>query len=98
MIKRASLLNYILQTRPESQSASLSYSRVMPPWLSQTQSIIFPGIKWGITVGSGGRPVERRIVNRAVGCSIPAAAVSKLTQFRSPHICMCISEETGSSR
>ena len=42
----------------------------------------------------GGRAVERRTVNRGVGGSIPPTAVSKLMQFRSPHICLCLSEET----
>ena len=37
-------------------------------------------------VGSGGRAVERRTVNRGDGGPIPPAAVSKLRQFRSPHI------------
>ena len=36
--------------------------------------------------GSGGRAVERRTVNRGDGGLIPSAAVSKLRQFRSPHI------------
>ena len=45
-------------------------------------------------VGSGGRAVERRTVNRGDGGSIPPAAVSNLRQFRSPHICLCLSEET----
>ena len=45
-------------------------------------------------VGSGGRAVERRTVNRGDGGSIPPTAVSKLRQFRSPHICLCFSEET----
>ena len=35
---------------------------------------------------SGGRAVERRSVNRGDGGSIPPTAVSKLRQFRSPHI------------
>ena len=38
--------------------------------------------------------VERRTVNRGDGGSIPPTAVSKLTQFRSPHICLRLSEET----
>ena len=46
-----------------------------------------------IHVGSGGRAVERRTVNRGDGGSIPPTAVSKLRQFRSPHICLCLSEE-----
>ena len=45
-------------------------------------------------VGSDGRAVERRTVNRGDGGSIPPTAVSKLKQFRSPHICLCHSEET----
>ena len=35
---------------------------------------------------SGGRAVERQIVNRGDGGSIPPTAISKLRQFRSPHI------------
>ena len=42
----------------------------------------------------GGRAVERRTVSRGDGGSIPLAAVSKLRQFRLPHICLCLSEET----
>ena len=45
-------------------------------------------------VGSGGRAIERQTVNRGDGGSIPPTAVSKLRQFRSPHICLCLSEET----
>jgi len=40
-------------------------------------------------VGSGCRAIERRIVNRGDGSSIPPTAISKLRQFRSP-----LSEET----
>ena len=47
-----------------------------------------------VTLGSGGRAVERRTVNQGDGDSIPPNAISKLRQFRSPHICMCLSEET----
>ena len=39
-----------------------------------------------IGVGSGGRAVQRMTINRGDGGSIPPAAVSKLRQFRSPHI------------
>ena len=42
----------------------------------------------------GGRAVERRTVNRGDDGSIPPTAVSKLGQFRSTDICLCISEET----
>ena len=45
-------------------------------------------------MGSGGRAVERRTVNRGDGGSIPPTAVSKLRPFRLPHICLCLSEET----
>ena len=44
-------------------------------------------------VRNGGRVVERRTVNRGDGGSIPPAAISKLRQFHSPHICLCLSEE-----
>ena len=43
---------------------------------------------------SGGHAVEPRTVNRGDGGSIPPTAVSKLRQFLSPHICLCLSEET----
>ena len=46
------------------------------------------------TVGSGGRAVECRTVNRGDGGSISPTAVSKLRQFRSPDICLCLSEDT----
>ena len=45
-------------------------------------------------VGSGSREVERRTVSRGDGGSNPPAAVSKLRQFRSPHIWLCLSEAT----
>ena len=38
--------------------------------------------------------VELRTVNRGDGGSIPPTTVSKLRQFRSPHICLCLLEET----
>ena len=47
-------------------------------------------------VRSGGRTKECQIVIRGDSGSIPPAAVSKLRQFRSPHICLCLSEETKS--
>ena len=46
------------------------------------------------TVGSGGHAVEHWTVNRGDGGSIPPTAVSKFRQFCSPHICLCLSEET----
>ena len=45
-------------------------------------------------MGSGGRAVERRTVNQEGSGSIRPTAVSKLRQFRSPHICLYLSEET----
>ena len=51
-------------------------------------------ITGGEVGGSGGRVVERQTVNRGDGGSIPPTAASKLWQFRSPHICLCLSEET----
>ena len=47
-------------------------------------------------VGSGGHVVERRTVNRGDGGSIPPAAVSKLSQFRSHHICLSFGGDTKS--
>ena len=46
----------------------------------------------GDVVGSGGRAVERRSVNRGDGGSIPPTDITKLRQFL--HICLCLSEET----
>ena len=47
------------------------------------------------SVGSGGRAVECRTVNRGDGGSIlDGCSISKLRQFRSPRICLCLSEET----
>ena len=43
---------------------------------------------------SGGRAVERQTVNRGDSGSIPPTAVSKLRQCRSPHISLCLSQET----
>ena len=45
-------------------------------------------------MGSVGRAVERRTVNRGDGGTIPPTAVLKLRHFRSPYICLCLSEET----
>ena len=47
-----------------------------------------------MNLGSSGCAVEHRTVNRGDGGSIPPTAVSKLRQFRSPHNCLCLSEET----
>ena len=38
--------------------------------------------------------VQCQIVNRGDGGSIPPTAISKIRQFPSPHICLCLSEET----
>ena len=45
-------------------------------------------------MGSSGHMVEHRNVNRGDSGSIPPTAISKLRQFRSPHICLFLSEET----
>ena len=45
-------------------------------------------------VGSGGHAVERWTVSREDVGSIPPNVISKLRQFRSPHISLCLSEET----
>ena len=45
-------------------------------------------------MGSGVRAVDRRTVYQGVGGSIPPTAVSKLRQFHSPHMCLCLLEET----
>ena len=47
-----------------------------------------------LLVQSSGHVVGRRTVNRGDGGSIPPTAVSKLRQFCSPLICLCLSEET----
>ena len=49
---------------------------------------------WSRPVRTSGRVVEHRTVNRGDGGSIPPTAISKLRQFRSPRICLCLSEET----
>ena len=38
--------------------------------------------------------VEHQTVNQGDGGSMPPTNVLKLRQFRSPHICLCFSEET----
>ena len=45
-----------------------------------------------VSVGSDGHTVEHWTVNRGDSGSIPPVAVSKLRQFRSPHV--GLSEET----
>ena len=47
-----------------------------------------------VSMGNGGRMVEHRTVNRVDSGSIPPTAVLKLRQFHSPHICLCLSEES----
>ena len=54
--------------------------------------IIFLFLCHYVCVVSGGRMVECWTVNR--GGSIPSTTVLKLRQFHSPHICLCLSEET----
>ena len=38
--------------------------------------------------------VERWTVNRGDSGSIPSGTILKLRQFCSPHICLCLSQET----
>ena len=45
-------------------------------------------------LGSGGRAIKCRTINRGDGGSIPPSAVLKLGQFRSLNIYLCLSEET----
>ena len=59
-----------------------------------TSDYIYLVYKIYIHVGSSVSAVERQTVNRGDAGSIPPTAVSKLRQFRSPHICLCLSEET----
>ena len=54
---------------------------------------LLPVINNVVDVGSGGRAVERRTVNRGDGGSIPPTAISKLRQFLHPTF-TCLSEET----
>ena len=42
----------------------------------------------------GDHAVECRTVNQGNGGSIPPNTVLKLSQYLSPHICLCLSEET----
>ena len=49
-----------------------------------------------IDVGSGGRAVECRTINRGDSGSIPPIAISKLRQFHSPHICLSFRRDTKS--
>ena len=51
--------------------------------------------KWTNVVGSGGRVVERRTVNRGDGGSIPPTAVSKLISFN-PHLPVSFGRDTES--
>ena len=56
--------------------------------------VLKPGSQNSRKVGGGDRAVERRTVNRGDGGSTSPTAVSKLRQFRSPHICLYLSEKT----
>ncbi|KAK2188177.1 hypothetical protein NP493_142g03011 [Ridgeia piscesae] len=47
-------------------------------------------------MGSGGRAVERRTVNRGDGGSIPPTAVSKLGNFFTPHLPVSFGRDTKS--
>ena len=63
-------------------------------YLRKCHSSVLPSLRKGRFVRSGGRAVERRSVDRGDGGSIPPTTVSKLRQFRSSHICLCLSEDT----
>ena len=58
------------------------------PWLEVIHVFVI------INMSTTDESRERRTVNRGDGGSIPPTVVSKLRQFRSPHICLCLSEET----
>ena len=54
-------------------------------------------VKYGYTSGDRSEQWSRGrapVCQSGGGDSIPPAAVSKIRQFRSPHICLCLSEET----
>ena len=71
-----------------------SFVRQPPQSAASRDKVNPPPPLASFTVGSSGRAVERRTVHRGDGGSIPPTPVSKLRQFRSPHICLCLSEET----
>ena len=48
------------------------------------------------SVGSGGRAVERRTVNRGDGGSIPPTAISKHGNFVNPHLPVSFGRDTKS--
>ena len=75
-------------------SIALWLTSIDSTWLYQCTLLLPNSPQIGCLWGSGGRAIERRTVNRVGGGSIPPTAVSKLRQFRSPHICLCLSEET----
>ena len=43
-----------------------------------------------VAVRRGGRTVDRRTLICGDGGSVPSAAALKLSQFRPPHICLCL--------
>ena len=55
--------------------------------------MVIIGAESWICKGAVGCTVECRTVNRGDGGSIPPTVISKLRQFRTPHIA-CLSEET----
>ena len=90
---------YITRLIYHEQSSPGHYAQNMKPcWLKQKQA------EYSRTQYIAGRSVPRLFnqhtwtVNRGDGGSIPTATVLKLRQFRSPHICLCLSEETLKSR
>ena len=74
-------------------------SRLHPVGLeSDNNGISFVNTCWSILklkiINIKFQHVWGAVVNRGDGGSIPPTAVSKLRQFHSLHICLCLSEET----
>ena len=88
------------QTYPHTLRSLTGWANLIPPLTTHVQITSQLGIeakhlgKEAMQKGSSGRVVERRTVNWGDGGSIPPTAISKIRQFRSPHICMCLAEET----
>ena len=89
----------VLQTNLALQKTS-SISKFLRNLASIPQGTVhFPpsqtyAIKRFLAVRTSGRMAGHQAVNGGDGGSIPPATISKLRQFRSPHICLCLSEET----
>ena len=75
----------ILKRSPEMVERKQKQASTSTQASGDTQRVTTPQTTSG-NLGSGGRAVERRTVNRGDGGSIPPTADSKLRQFLSPHI------------